>query len=175
MERLEQITEELVVRARQGDRDAFAALYSVCSRKLYSTAMYMLGRKEDAEDIVMDTVTDANRGINRLRDPASFEAWIFQILFNKIKRKRKSYLSEPVELSDTVLPSQSGPEETSVLVHQAMKKLKQEDQDILILSIVNGYQSDEIGRILGMNPNTVRSRQKRSLAKLKEIIGEVIV
>ena len=173
MEESKHTTEELALKAKQGDRDAFAALYALCSNKLYSTALYMLGRREDAEDLVMETVTDAFRGISRLRDPALFEGWIFQILMNKIKRKRKSYLSESVELSEINSPNVSGPDETSVFVRQAMKKLKQEDQVILILSIVDGYQSDEIGKILGMTPNTVRSRQKRSLEKLKELMGEV--
>ncbi len=50
---------ELYEKARAGDTEAFAELYSIYSDRLYSTAFYLLGRKEDAEDVVMDTITDA--------------------------------------------------------------------------------------------------------------------
>ena len=75
---------ELCRRAKEGDADAFASLYETVSSKLYSTAFYMLGRKEDAEDVVMETVTDAFSEIRSLREPAAFEGWIFRILMNKI-------------------------------------------------------------------------------------------
>ena len=79
---------ELCRRAKEGDADAFASLYESVSSKLYSTAFYMLGRREDAEDVVMETVTDAFAEIRSLREPAAFEGWIFRILMNKIKRRR---------------------------------------------------------------------------------------
>ena len=161
---------ELIQKAKEGDREAFAELYKVYSKKLYSTALYMLGRREDAEDLVMDTVMDAFRGIRTLRDADAFEGWIFKILVNKIKRKRKSYIDEPVELLEEILPEQDAPGENRVLVFEAMKTLSGEDRDILILGIVNGYKSEEIAALLGMNSYTVRSRQKRALEKLRRIL-----
>ena len=85
--------QELVKKAKHGDREAFAELYSSVSRKLYSTAFYLLGRKEDAEDLVMDTVTDAFRTISLLRDDSAFERWILRILINKAKKKRGNYIN----------------------------------------------------------------------------------
>ena len=166
---IQQVT-ELIQKAKKGDKEAFAELYKIYSKKLYSTALYMLGRREDAEDLVMDTVTDAFRGIGTLRDADAFEGWIFKILVNKIKRKRRSYIDEPVELLEEILPEQAAPGENRVLVLEAMKTLSREDRDILILGIVNGYKSEEIASLIGMNSNTVRSRQKRALEKLRKLL-----
>ena len=71
---------ELCEKAKQGDAKAFAELYAQYAQKLYATAFYLLGRKEDAEDIVMDTVADAFAQIRSLRNADAFGGWIFRML-----------------------------------------------------------------------------------------------
>ena len=163
---------ELCRRAKEGDADAFASLYETVSSKLYSTAFYMLGRKEDAEDIVMETVTDAFSEIRSLREPAAFEGCIFRILMNKIKRRRKSYIGEDLELQPDLILSDKGDRDEAVALRQALAELPQQDRSILVLDILGGYRSDEIAGMLGMNPNTVRSRKVRALEKLRKMLGE---
>ena len=164
--------EEYVKKAKKGDRDAFAVLYNNVSRKLYSTAFYLLGRKEDAEDLVMDTVTDAYRSISLLRDDKSFEGWIMRILINKARKKRGTYISEPIELDEQIISEASYDSEKKLIVRKAMDKLKDTDKKILILGVVDGYRSDEIAEIMHMNTNTVRSRRKRALEKIKALLIE---
>ena len=48
----------------------------------------------------------------------------------------------------------------------------EEDRAILILDVIDGYRSDEIGRMLNLNPNTVRSRKQRAMVKLRRLLGE---
>ena len=164
--------QELVKKAKHGDREAFAELYSSVSRKLYSTAFYLLGRKEDAEDLVMDTVTDAFRTISLLRDDSAFERWILRILINKAKKKRGNYINEPVELDESLISEAKNFNEDQMIIWKAMEKLSSVDKEILILGIVDGYHSEEISKILKMNTNTVRSRRKRALEKIKNILEE---
>ena len=78
----------LVAAAQSGDADAFAALYANYNKSLYKTAYYLIGTVEDAEDTVMETVTDAFESISKLRSPEAFEGWIFKILYNKARRRR---------------------------------------------------------------------------------------
>ena len=131
----------------------------------------MLGRKEDAEDVVMETVTDAFAEIRSLREPGAFEGWIFRILMNKIKRRRKSYISETVELEPDAVSSGREDRDEAVALRQALAGLPKEDRSIIVLDILGGYRSDEIGKMLGMNPNTVRSRKLRALEKLRSVLG----
>ncbi len=161
---------QLCYRAQQGDTEAFAALYETVSSKLYSTAFYMLGRKEDAEDIVMETVTDAFAEIRSLREPAAFEGWIFRILMNKIKRKRKSYITETVELQEDILSSGEAASDEGIALRKALQTLSQTDRSIIVLDVLGGYKSDEIGKMLGMNSNTVRSRKQRAFEKIRSML-----
>jgi RNA polymerase sigma-70 factor (ECF subfamily) len=166
------VDSELCIKARNGDAQAFAKLYESVSGRLYSTAFYMLGRREDAEDIVMETVTDAFAQIRSLRDPDAFEGWIFRIMMNKIRRRRGSYIGEPVQLKEDISASpQSDPDERAAL-WKAMQSLSEEDRAIVVLDVLDGYRSDEIGKILKLNANTVRSRKQRAMMKLRRLLSE---
>ena len=54
-------------------------------------------------------------------------------------------------------------------------KLDDEERLIVSFSVFGGYQSDEIGQMLDMNPVTVRSRKKRALEKMRVVLQEVEV
>ena len=164
--------QDLVKKAKQGDREAFAELYDNVSRKLYSTAYYLLGRREDAEDLVMDTIIDAYRSINLLRDDSAFERWILRILINKAKKQRGSYINEPVELDESIRTGEETDKDDSLLLRKAMDELNDTDKKILILGVVDGYRSEEIAGIMHMNTNTVRSRRKRALDKIRSKLIE---
>ncbi len=161
---------ELIKKAKEGDREAFALLYTDVSRKLYSTAFYLLGRKEDAEDVVMDTVTDAFRSIKLLRDDSAFERWIMRILINKAKKRRGYYIEEPVELETNIALVSNTDSEDKIILWKAMGMIPEAERKILILGIVDGYKSEEIAQIMQMNTNTIRSKRKRALEKIRTIL-----
>lgn len=164
---------ELCEKARNGDAGAFAELYAQYAQKLYATAFYLLGRKEDAEDIVMDTVADAFAQIRSLRSAEAFGGWIFRILMNKLKRKRKEYANALEDELQDVLPAQTGePNAEHAALRQALAELPQQDREIILLGVLGGYESAEIAKILGLNANTVRSRRMRAFAKLREKLSE---
>ena len=96
---------QLVRRAKKGDAEAFADLYREIYQNLYRFALYMLGNPADAEDVVSDAVTDAWMTIGKLRSEEAFEGWVFRILSNKCKRKRKEYVNRPVDRKSTRLNS----------------------------------------------------------------------
>ena len=60
-------------------------------------------------------------------------------------------------------------------VKSAFWKLDDEERLIVSFSVFGGYQSDEIGQMLDMNPVTVRSRKKRALEKMRVVLQEVEV
>ena len=150
---------DLVNRAKFGDAHAFARLYEMIYQDLYRFALYTLKNTHDAEDAVSDTVMDAFRQIRSLRDPQAFRSWIFQILTRKCKQKLKSYLTKTMELPEDLAMNPPDTEE-AMDVRNAFFTLDSEDRMILSLSIFAGYSSREIGELLDMNDNTVRSRQQ---------------
>ncbi|MBA3435504.1 MAG: RNA polymerase sigma factor, partial [Chloroflexi bacterium] len=68
--------ESLVVRAQQGDDDAFARLIVMHFAKASATASMILGDSAAADDVVQEAMVQAWRSLPGLRDPQRFEAWL---------------------------------------------------------------------------------------------------
>lgn len=160
----------LIHQAKLGDPRAFAKLYEEIYRDLYRFALYMLKNSHDAEDLVSETVMDAWAGIRGLKKEESFRAWIFRILSNKCRKKRKEYCSRTEELPEHLEDRQRNREE-DLDVKEAFSRLEEDDQLILSLRIFGGYSSKEIGECLNMSDGTVRSRQKRALEKMQKYLA----
>ena len=162
----------LIAKAKQGDSCAFAELYEQNSNGLYRYALY-LGSKEDAEDAVQDAAMTAFRSIKDLRKAGSFRSWFFKILSNECKKyllkkaKRQEDLTDEFPtLADSVVNDTSG----TVEIYELLEKLDDTDRLIVILSVLQGYNSKEIAEITGIKANTVRSRLSRALQKLRKEI-----
>lgn len=156
----------LAERARSGDPEAFASLYEMVYQDLYRYALYMLGQKEDAEDVVSETVMAAYAQIGQLKSAGAFRAWIFRILSNKCRKQREAYLNKNCELDETIADPE-GDFTGEYLLKDAMASLTDEEREIICLHVFGGYKSHEIGMILQMNPATVRSREHRALERLR--------
>lgn len=181
--------EKLAIKARERDVDAFTALYEGICKELYRTAFYCLHNKQDAEDVVSETVLAAWSQIGQLREPGAFRGWMFKILSNRCKAKLKQYVDKPLEFREDLagieedrgmpLPSFTGVpgrEDGMDLagrmdLRQAFRKLMSTDRMILILSVLEGYTTREVAEMLNMKHATVRSRKSRALEKLAEMLA----
>lgn len=162
---------DLIRRARQGDRDAFAELYGHVYQDLYRFALYTLKNRHDAEDVVADTVVAAYEQIGKLRSVDAFRGWIFKICSNICKRKLKEYINKTEELPDDLL-APVGDLSEDAHVRTAFSRLTEEERFIISMHIFAGYTSKEIGRILHMSDNTVRSKESRALKKMEQFMAE---
>lgn len=162
----------LIEQARAGDREAFCRIYGEYKDRLYRYAFYRLGNREDAEDAVSECVLSAWKQIRSLRDPQTFPAWIFRILSGccgalirkaMADRERQEALNAEAALQT----AEDGPSEKSLMLMEAMGELTEEEQEIVLLSVVAGLKSREIGEITGKAAGTIRSSQSRSLAKMR--------
>ncbi len=167
---------QLVAAAQNNDADAFAQLYAEYNRALYKTAYYLIGTREDAEDTVMETIADAYASIRSLRAAEAFEGWIFRILYNKARRRRGSvYYNATSELDENMEAKvrDAAAITDRVDLMRALGTLSNEERAIVVLGICKGYSSLEIGKIMSLNANTVRSKQMRALSKLRALLERV--
>ena len=139
----------LIQRARRGDVKAFSGLYARIYKELYRFALYTMKHPQDAEDAVSEAVIAAYENIHKLKKEESFRSWIFTILANQCRRKLKN-VQRTEELPEG---------------------LAAEERVIVACSVLEGYASAEIGRMLGMNPATVRSRKARAMDRLRRILS----
>ncbi|MBQ8725432.1 MAG: sigma-70 family RNA polymerase sigma factor [Oscillospiraceae bacterium] len=152
--------------AQNGDTSAFARLYETVYKELYKTAYFALRCNEhDAADAVSDTVIDAFETIGKLKKPESFKQWIFSILSAKIKQKQKTYYNSESEC----LPADAAEDFSyaSAELRQILETIAETDRLILSIAVLGGYTGEEIGKICGMEPSTVRSRLSRLKAALR--------
>lgn len=163
---MNQPTEQLVRRAQKGDVHAFSSLYETVYQDLYRFAVYTLQHTQDAEDAVSEAVTDAFAQIASLREASAFRSWIFRILSAKCKRRIRQY-ANPLSELDEETPARETDLHETLDVRRAFSLLPDEDRLILSMNLFAGYTSQEIGEFLGMNANTVRSRQSRALRKMQ--------
>ena len=157
----------LVKRAKRGDVDAFAELYEKIYKKLYQFALYTLKDPEDAKDVVSSAVTDAFENIGQLRKEEAFSGWMYRIVANKCNQKMREYYVQTEELTEENAGAFGLPEgdsrEESMEVRRVFYELPKEDRMIVGMHVFLGYKLREIAQVLGMNENTVRSRQKRAI------------
>lgn len=168
---------ELVTMAKNGSADAFGELYELYYKEMYCYACYITGSEILAQDAVSDAVLSAFKQIKSLKKPEAFKGWIFKILCAACKR----YYTEDRKKSDLVyLDGENGGQnepasyesvELSVELRRALETLSTEEREIVLLSVLGNYKSHEIAEMLDYPPSTVRSKLKRSLAKLRNALG----
>lgn len=166
----------LIERSKSGDCSAFSELASLYTIELYRFSLYMTGNKEDAEDAVQEALLSAWKGIHSLKDNSLFKAWLFKILTNKCKtllmKNNKMPDTLPVEEYEFLVDyEEEGNLISSAELKDALSTLTPPDAQIILLSIIGGFTSYELGVIYNMTPGAVRTRQKRALEKLKNILA----
>lgn len=162
---------ETVRRARQGDADAFGALYSTIYPTLYHVARCALRSPEDAADAVSDAVLDAFQSISHLKNEAAFRSWMFTILTAKIKRKQREYANIPAELTEANSPAVPFAAVNAEL-NAALAKLPDEDRLLLSLQVLGGYNGKELAKMFGGTASGIRSRLMRIRRKLRQDLSD---
>ena len=114
------------------------------------------------------------RNIHTLKDPAYFKVWLFKILSNRCKtelmKKNKHADSLPVEEYEFLMDGEDFSFDSAEL-KEALQSLTPPDGQIILLSVIGGFKSEELAAIYSMPASTIRSRQKRALEKLRIILS----
>lgn len=134
--------------------------------RLYRAALAILGHPQEAEDAVQDAfVRYLEKAPDGLENP---NAWLTRVLVNGCKSRLRLAWRRVGPLPDT-LPA-PGPEERGEL--EELFSLPPEDRAVIHLHYYEGYSTDEIARLLGQRPGTVRSRLSRARGRLRKLLEE---
>ena len=155
------------------DAHTFAQMYETIYIDLYRFALCLMKNKQDAEDAVSEAVLKAYENVGKLRDKDAFRSWIFTITANTCKKKLREATKRKDETIDDKYISTSVEEDVGLAldVRKAFFILSEEEQEIIGLSVFGGYNSKEIGKMLGLKDNTVRSKKTRALEKMSCVLG----
>jgi len=163
--------EDVLILATKGDKEAFSELYTMIYKDMFRFALFLLGNREDAEDVVSEAVYEIYKGIVKLKDIKAFHRWVFVIISNKSKKvykKRKEATIDIFDVINCIYDEDDLESEVIIDIQNAFLSLSLLEKNIISYSVIAGYKSEEIGEILKLNPNTVRSKRKRALSKMKK-------
>ncbi len=172
----------LIERAKAGDTAAFEQLVISCQRKVISTAWRMLGNEEDARDAAQEVFLRAYKYLDSFKLDQDFAGWLYRIAINVCRdhmRKRSRYHhldSFEAERDMGNLDSMASSENVEAaaiksqeraLVMEALNTLSKKERAALVLRDLEGLTTEEVARILGSSPVTVRSQVASARAKIK--------
>lgn len=179
--------EELVAAAATGEEEAFNELVSRHLRDVYSFALRLVGHKEEAEDISQETFVKVWKNIKKYDSRSSkFKTWLMRIARNTCVdhlRKQKSVpfsqfesdegenaliegLTDEAPLQDELVALSQDAE----MLERALGELAPRSREILLLRYQDGLSFAEAAVVIGASQNTIKSRHRRALHQLRDIL-----
>jgi RNA polymerase sigma-70 factor (ECF subfamily) len=174
--------EELVARSMGGDVESFNQLVLRWERPIYALAYRVIGREEDARDVVQETFLRAFRSIGGFKGQAKFSSWLYRIALNLcrdwIRKQRRTPVFQAPEGVDVIeMAAEQGPTESiedlvgrnlqSRAVAAAMNALSDDQRTAIILKEYQGLTFQEIADLLGCPLSTVKTRLYQALIVLR--------
>ncbi len=169
----------LPLRAKAGDRQAFAQLVDVMYPRALRFALHMVGNREDAEEAVQDTFVRVYHNLRRFRDDARFEPWLFRILANRCrtllaKRARHATVIQYGDLPDRIGAATDEERNWTEEVYKVLDTLPAEQKEAFLLRHVEDMAYEDIAAITGVGLSALRMRVKRACDTLRARLTEIM-
>ena len=176
-----------MVSTKEEEKKYFQELLNPELGALFRTALRMTRNREDAEDLVQETVTKAFAAFDRFEKGTNFRAWIFRILTNtfinnyyRVRDRQKLPSLDEMEEESFFHPIAEGitPEEallntlTKEDILKAIEDLPVEFRAVVVLVLVEGFSYKEAAEILDIPIGTVMSRLWRGRRLLQKSLWE---
>lgn len=160
-----------LARARRGDMQAHAAIYTTYSRACFTLAMRILGNAASAEDVVQDVFLKMMDAIKSYRGDAPFGAWLKRLTVNaaidQLRAQRYVDQDDPERLFANIAESATTPDDS----HDAMallQRLPPRARLVLVLHELEGYTHKELADLFGQTESYSKSILSRSLRRLHD-------
>lgn len=184
-EQMEFSDNELIDRVLKGDDEAFNHLIRRWERQIFSLALRMLGREEDARDICQETFLLAYRNLAKFRGDAKFSSWLYRIAINcchtwvrglsnsvSLEQQQEDRGYEPAtdieHMNETMHKGQ-----VADIVRRALMGLPPEMREVIIMKEYQEMKFHEIAEVLGIPISTVKTRLYTGLSQLKQRLSYI--
>lgn len=163
-------------RAVRGDRDAMAELVRQFYPDVYRFCCRFVG-PDGAEDSTQETFINASKKIRGFRGDASMKTWLFGIAINVIRNDKRKKKHE--QLMDWMEPESPDPASSVIdaqTLREAISKLSDDHQDVVVLHELEGLTYEECASSLGVPVGTVKSRLFHAFRNLRMLLspGEAV-
>ncbi len=186
--------EVLMVRYQRGDRDAFAVLVKRYNKQVYNFVLRQLRAPALCEDVTQDVFMRLVQNAAEFKHEARFSTWLYAIARNlcidqlrRLQHRRHASLDQPIAadgegrtLADTVAAQHHSASaersavssEMQATILRAVEALPDEQREVFLLREIADLPFRDIAEITGSSENTVKSRMRYALDRLKQALSE---
>ena len=177
----DETSDDLIQRARRGDRRAFDELVGRYEKQVWSLAYKITGNSDDALEVTQEVFLRVHQHLGSYDPSRPFSSWLYRITVNRAydylkKRPAHASLEAGMEAERNPLLADGGPSPDGLLADQevrsALKTLLQrltpKERTVFILRDLEGLSSREIGYVLKCTQITVRRHSSNARLKLRE-------
>ena len=175
----QEIHRDIIESCKLGQQRSQYQLYQLYSKAMFNVCYRMMRNREEAEDLLQDSFTDAFHRLHTFRYESSFGHWLKRITvhkcINEIKRKKADldYYDDMgwFENQEEEKEEAYGNGLTVENVKKAMEHLPSGSRMIFSLYLLEGYDHVEISQILDISESNSKSQYMRAKRKVKEILN----
>lgn len=174
-----QVEQDLVRRARQGDKEAFASLYESHFNRIYRYVVVKLGKKTEAEDMTQQVFIKAYKSIGSYQmQGVPFSAWLFRIAHNQIVDYIRRESKRPTIFLDESLPipGTSNPQGEVELklnmerVVEATRQLTRAQREVISLRFAGGMSISEVATTMRKSEGAIKALQHSAVQALRKTL-----
>jgi len=173
----------LIWKFRSGDSDALAKIYEDHRHNLLRIATGLLNQAGAAEDVVHDVFVQLAQSPERLRLRGNLRSFLATCVVNRVRNANKAAQRRRtggLDQAEAVACDSPGPErwilanERFTMLRNALAELPYEQREVVILHLQGGMKFRDVAKSQGVSINTVQSRYRYGLDKLRSLLdGEV--
>lgn len=166
--------------AASGDVGSFEELYRRHHRRVYSICLRMLQNPTEAEDLTQDVFVQLFRKIGSFRGDSAFTTWLHRMTVNQVLmhfRKRNVKLEKTTEEGETpeqVVMGTANPDRMPIVdkiaLQDAVDQLPNGYKNVFLLHDVQGYEHEEVAKILGCSVGTSKSQLHKARLKMRKLL-----
>lgn len=174
---------ELIEQAKQGDAEAFQALYHLHKRRVYSLCLRMTANTAAAEDLTQEAFLQLFRKIGTFRGESAFSTWLHRMAVNVVLMQLRKKGLAVVPLEDSIETEDESPRKElgaadrnlagsidRLQLQRAIEELPPGYRSIFVLHDVEGYEHNEIAEIVGCSVGNSKSQLHKARLKLRELL-----
>lgn len=171
---------ELARMAAAGNISAFECLYERYHRRTYSLCLRMTGSQTESEDLTQEVFIQLFRKVGSFRGESAFSTWLHRLTVNQVlmhfrrRSVKNEKTSEDGEMPEQVMPGTENQSKMPVLdriaLRRAINQLPPGYRNAFILHDVEGYEHEEVARILGISVGTSKSQLHKARLKLRSLL-----
>ena len=166
--------------AAGGDMMAFEEIYNRHHRRVYAICLRMLQNAAEAEDLTQDVFIQLYRKIGSFRGDSAFTTWLHRLTVNQVLmhfRKRNVKFEKTTEEGETPVQVVGGTENPrkmpivdKIALESAIEQLPDGYRNVFVLHDIEGYEHEEVARILGCSVGTSKSQLHKARLKLRKLL-----